>query len=277
MLRKIATSALVSVLWKCFALLTVFILVPPPIVAKECGNVSGSDTPTKTIRRTAPLIPGSNLIVTNPVGSIQLSGWEREQIIVEARIEGEKPDSVEIDFKKVNAGIEVVIKNISTRRLLGLMPPKKVKCDLIISVPRQILIRVKAINGQIKISDINGSTKCETVNGGIQMLNIFGDIDASTVNGSISLSKANLRPRIVIRRPPGQPPPPPPHTATIKLETVNGTIQMDEVVGGIVANTIHGAIRANMLFGLGKDINLESLFMVLSGQICCLVWGRIST
>src|SRR5258708_1450312 len=64
-----------------------------------------------------------------------------------------------------------------------------VKMDFQVQVPRDIDIKIKAVNeGHVAVHDINGSFVVRNVNGDIQIRNIAGSGTARTVNGPVKVS-----------------------------------------------------------------------------------------
>jgi len=57
-----------------------------------------------------------------------------------------------------------------------------------ILVPRSSDVRLKAHNGGISISSVDGNLEFETTNGGVSLNNISGDVKGRTVNGGVNVS-----------------------------------------------------------------------------------------
>jgi DUF4097 and DUF4098 domain-containing protein YvlB len=206
--------------------------------------------------RVESLRPRSRLAVTNTHGNVQIRGWNRDQVDINANIEGEAADKIAVEVNKTAGGIEIIVKNNASRRLFGILPPKAAKCDLSLSVPRHILANVMATDGAIDIAGIEGQVKCEATNGEIKLLNILGEVDAKTVNGGISITK--LAPCIW----PGQPGgtnEPPKIFAGFNGESENGSIHMEDVLGNIKATTIYGQIMAKRMDARDGAISFETV------------------
>lgn len=265
MLKEFISCSLFSVIWKPCVLLAALFFASPCTGAVRCPNIHVINVSEKSIieqvgqkkvfRRVEPFRAGSGLTLTNPYGSVRISGWGRQQISVEADIESETSNDVTVDLRWLRNNLEVSVRNGTSRRLFGLLPQKRIKCDLVISIPNQVSAKVNTVNGNIEIENISGSVISETVNGSVQLKNITGEIEARTINGSVSLARLNFKAVMDSERgglAPNQ-------FKGIKIETVNGHILAEEINGGIKASTTHGKIIAKKLDGQGTDISIESI------------------
>ena len=208
-------------------------------------------------RKLETFAPGSNLIIYNPHGSIHIQGWDEGRLSVQAHRDGKPVDDAFVEIKRLADGIEVNLRHHASRRFLGnlfgLLPPKKIECDLTISAPRRVAADISAVNGSIDIFGLDGLVKCETVNGRIQLQNIAGQVEAKTINGSIAA--VGIMPTLWERHNRASPN----RLAGLRAESINGSIQLERLVGGARANTTHGHIGAKQLDGQGQPINLESI------------------
>jgi DUF4097 and DUF4098 domain-containing protein YvlB len=199
---------------------------------------------------------GSAISVKNPLGAIEIRGWDREQLLVQLSAVGEfAPDRV-MDVNIIPGGAEVVVKDTS-RRLFGLLPPAKVKFDLIISVPSKAKVDAKALNGDVSISKIEGEAMCKTVNGKIQIENIVGKVQTETISGSITI--VGLTP---VRQSPDSGRannPPIPTVEGLIAKSVNGGITLEEIIGSVEASTIHGNIAAKRVRLLGHESSIGTI------------------
>jgi hypothetical protein len=218
---------------------------------------------TKIVRRVEPLRFGSTLVVKNPVGSIEMRGWDRQQLHVQASALGESDSAPILEVNRTPNGAEVIVKDISRRRFLGLLPPKMTGCDLIINLPKRVLADVKTINGAIAVSLLDGSLKCETINGRIYIERVLGRIEAKSVSGAIAMSRLapgtwpmrqNVEPGRDLQ---GRPPP----TAFdgLIVKSVNGSIALEDVMGDAQVSTIHGKIEARRFRVRGGETSFETI------------------
>ncbi|MDR2562126.1 MAG: hypothetical protein LBC63_10205 [Holophagales bacterium] len=205
------------------------------------------------VRKVEPFVFGSTLVIKNPIGSIVLRGWDREQLHVQATASGE-PDSAPIlEINKTASGAEVVVKDLSKRRFFGLLPPKIVGCDLVISLPRKILADAKATNGTIAAYALDGSLKCETVNGRIQIERVLGRVETKTVSGAIAIA------RLAPSHDQEQGRPPMAVFEGLVANSVNGSIALEDIISDAEVSTIHGKIEARRIHVRGGETSFETI------------------
>lgn len=109
---------------------------------------------------------------------------------------------------------------------------------------------ISTVNGNIEISEVNGSVKAETVNGDLDTSNLTANVDLETVNGGIKanfdklggdqrVSAEAVNGKIVLQLPANA-------SARINAETVNGSIDADdfglEPEKGFVGRDLDGTI-----------------------------------
>ena len=204
------------------------------------------------VRKVEPFVFGSTLVVKNPIGSIVLRGWDREQLQVQAEAIGESDSTPILEINKTANGAEVIVKDLSRRRFFGLLPPKIVGCDLVISLPRKVLADAKATNGTIAAYALDGSLKCETVNGRIQIERVLGRVEAKTVSGAIAIARlAPSRDQELQGRPPV--------FEGLVANSVNGSIALEDIIGDAEVSTIHGKIEARRIHVRGGETSFETI------------------
>jgi hypothetical protein len=202
------------------------------------------------------LAPRSGLNVTNILGNVYIRSWNRDQIEINAHIEGDAADKIAIEVNQLAGGLEIIVKNNAPRRLFGILPPKTAKCDLRLSVPRPVLANVKTVDGTIDIEGIEGKAKCEAINGGIKLLNISGEVDAKTINGWISITK--LTPCIWLERTDGRREQAKTF-AGFSGESENGTVLLKDILGSVKVNTIYGQIQSERVDARDGTISFETI------------------
>lgn len=130
--------------------------------------------------------PGAILDVFNKMGSIAITGWDRdyvEVVAIKQSMLGLFLDEVAID---IQGGDRLVVSsnNSSARsRIVGI--------EYQIYVPEGMLvIQADNSNGSINIENVSGNLKAKTSRGSIKIHNVSGDVDAETVTGTIEIMEA---------------------------------------------------------------------------------------
>jgi DUF4097 and DUF4098 domain-containing protein YvlB len=114
--------------------------------------------------------------------------------------------------------------------MVGRRKPQ-VTVEYTLTVPDQIDLDLKTVNGGINVWDVEGYVAVHTTNGRIEVEDVLGTVKASTVNGSIEAELAELGYRDEVR-----------------LKTVNGAIVAyfpDDLHADVEAGTVNGSIRTD--------------------------------
>ena len=122
-------------------------------------------------------------------GGISIKGWERNEVLVRAKIETRAPTQAEADSLAQQVRIETAALNIHAEG-----PETRDNYQWYVSyeifVPRQTDLALTANNGGISISDVAGKMNFKTMNGGVSLHRIGGAVTGSTTNGGVSIELA---------------------------------------------------------------------------------------
>ena len=122
-------------------------------------------------------------------GGISVKGWERNEILVRAKIESRAPTQAEADSLAQQVRIETSALNI---RAEG--PESRDDYQWYVSyeifVPRRSDLSLQAHNGGISISDVSGKIGFKTMNGGVTLKRVGGAVSGSTTNGGVHVELA---------------------------------------------------------------------------------------
>jgi len=111
-------------------------------------------------------------------GGISIKGWERNEILVRAKIETRAPTQAEADQLGQQVRIETGALNI---RAEGPAPRDDYQwyVSYEIFVPRRSDLSLQAHNGGISITDVNGRIDFKTLNGGVNLVRVGGNVQAA--------------------------------------------------------------------------------------------------
>jgi len=119
-------------------------------------------------------------------GGVSIKGWERNDILMRAKIETRAPTQAEADSLAQQVRIETVALNIHAEG-----PESRDKYQWYVSyeifVPRRSDLSLTANNGGISISDVAGKINFKTMNGGVSLRRVGGAVEGSTMNGGVSV------------------------------------------------------------------------------------------
>jgi hypothetical protein len=129
--------------------------------------------------------PGSN-------GGVTVSGWDRTDMLVRARIE------TAADSDPEARAIAPQIRIASGGGSIEAAGPQtdshhQWTVSYEIFAPRQSDILAKAHNGGIKISDLRGNIEFQTENGGVVLARLSGQVHGHTINGGLTVELAGNR------------------------------------------------------------------------------------
>lgn len=117
-------------------------------------------------------------------GGISIKGWDKNEILVRARVETRAPSQNEADVLAQQVRIETAALNIH-----AVGPDHRDDYQWYVSfeifVPRRSDLSLKAHNGGISISDVNGRIEFSTMNGGISLSRVGGAVRGNTTNGGL--------------------------------------------------------------------------------------------
>jgi len=125
-------------------------------------------------------------------GGISIKGWDRNEILVRAKVESRAPTQAEADSLAQQVRIETAALNIHAEG-----PESRDDYQWYVSfevyVPRRSDLSLQAHNGGITISDVTGKIGFKTMNGGVSLRRVGGAVSGSTTNGGVHVELAGAR------------------------------------------------------------------------------------
>jgi len=125
-------------------------------------------------------------------GGISVKGWERNDLLVRAKIETRASTQSEADSLAQQVRIETVGLKIHAEG-----PESRDNYQWYVSyeifVPRNSDLSLTAHNGGISINDVAGRMNFRTTNGGVSLRRVGGAVNGSTTNGGVTVELAGAR------------------------------------------------------------------------------------
>lgn len=209
-------------------------LVIPAMPAR--GSDHGGQL-TEEFHQTYPLAAGGRVELENVNGAVHITGWDRNEVKVDAvkyAYTKERLDEAKI---KVDAGSSSVSIRTEyphhdlTFNGWGHNDPASVEYTL--TVPKSArLDEIELVNGGLEIRSVSGEVHASSVNGSVQVRDVEGRSEISTVNGRLEAEFARL-------------------TESVELSSVNGSVSVtlpSDAKAEIEASTVSGHISND--FGL---------------------------
>jgi DUF4097 and DUF4098 domain-containing protein YvlB len=141
------------------------------------------------MRRTTFALPAGRLTVDTTNGGIDVTGEDRSDVALEARVQAWAPsDSAASDLLR-----QIVIDTTSGDvRDHGPHPSffghTGYSIDYRLHVPRHLSADLHTMNGGIDLARLDGPIRFHTTNGGVNLDELSGDVEGSTVNGGLGIT-----------------------------------------------------------------------------------------
>lgn len=197
-----------------------------------------------------PARMGTLKLDASPNGGISVEGWDRDEILLRARVSVRSRKSGAA--REIASQIEIVTDN---HKIYADGPKQRKHQNWSVSyrliVPRTSDLSLSTTNGGISISDVRGSIRFDATNGGIHLSNVSGDVSGETTNGSLNIELAgdtwegdgldvvttNGAVRLEV---------PSDYSANLETSTTNGRVHFDFPV------TVKGSISRHVSAVLGE-------------------------
>ena len=167
-LRAIALSALlVAVIWA----------VPSFAISKE-------------FNQSYALQAGGSLELQNVNGTVDVQGWDRNEVEVHAVKTAKHKES---DLERVSIEVDAKPDVVSITTRYPQNEGVEVAVDYTIHVPHGARVEhIGTVNGTLRIAGVDSVEDLHTVNGNIEVFEAGGSIHAHTINGNVRLELARL-------------------------------------------------------------------------------------
>ncbi len=204
------------------------------------GSWWGHQEKVCEVRTTTIKLGGQRLGVKSENGGIEVSGEDRSDVQVEARVEAWA--SSESDAKDI---LKKVTINTSGDNIRDDGPHhwgnSGYGVSYTIRVPRRLAVDLRTENGGIDIAHLDGEIRFDTTNGGVGLDDLAGDVHGSTVNGGldITLSGKSWNGR------------------GLNAETTNGGVNLkipEHYSAHLETGTVNGGISLNFPITIQGDI-----------------------
>jgi hypothetical protein len=201
------------------------------LLALCAGSLTASTigTPRSEFRARYSLQANGRVVVQNLYGDVEITAWDRDEVLVLATKHSTDPRRMEDAQIVVDSSSELV--SIHTQ-YTGSDAENPASVEYHIMVPRRAnLEQVRLINGGLSISGVAGPVKASSVNGSIRAERLEGEAELSTVNGKLDAGFHRLS-----------------RCKAISLKSVNGPIHVSLPAGAgatVTAQNLSGGIDAD--------------------------------
>ncbi len=208
------------------------------LLGVACLALPGFANTDQVFVKTYPLAAGGNFTLDNVNGSVQVEGWDRDEVEVRA-VKTARADAGDLDSVQIEVENDASDVAVHTRYPVG--EGGEVAVEYRIHVPyRALLGAVGTVNGSVCVHGVQGGGELRSVNGNVEVTDSSGRFSAKTTNGDLRLELRHLQD--------GQP---------MSLETVNGS-----VVLGLPSNARANLEVQNMNGDFYSEVPVTSTHML---------------
>ena len=154
-----------------------------------CSNSNWNNDENTSVRdlREMTLPSSSDVNVDgNRNGGVSVKGEDRSDVLVRACVQAWA--KTEDEAKAIAAGVKINTSQTINAENSG--EEKNWSVSYEIRVPRNTNLNIKAHNGGISISEVNGTMTFETTNGGVSLSGLSGSVKGRTTNGGVNVKLA---------------------------------------------------------------------------------------
>lgn len=204
----------------------------------------------ETVEKSFPVRPRSNVSVSTVNGRVTVRAWNESRVVVRAekQVNSRDEDAArkvlrELRVDMQQTGDQLTINTIQPKKesgfgiwdfLLGTEVDSQVRYEL--SVPREMNVSLRTVNGSINLGGVTGQLEVDTTNGRIEITQCAGSLNASTTNGGVHAEFTHVTPGKGIR-----------------IETTNGRIEIAlpaSLAADVDAGTTNGKIESDLTLAL---------------------------
>lgn len=189
-----------------------------------------------------PLSSGGSFLLENVNGSVQVEGWDRDEVEVSA-VKTSGTDTR--DLEQVRIEVESIPGQVAVHTLYPNGQGADVAVEYRVHVPYRVLLgSVETVNGSVVVRGVEGSGDLRSVNGNVEVLNSSGRFNAKTTNGNLHLELRRLL-----------------DGGPMNIETVNGSVVLGLPSDG------HANVKVLSMNGdLTSDLPLTSTARTLAAH-----------
>ncbi|NIA12737.1 MAG: DUF4097 family beta strand repeat protein [Nitrospiraceae bacterium] len=170
--------------------------------------------------------PGGTVFIKNVAGSVDVRGWARPEVHVEAK------------YSSGVSHIDMTASSPSMTKIV-VVPARfswrNANCKLIVHVPRECSLEVEAVSANVNVQEVAGALDLEAVSGDIDAVGNAESFKVQTVSGNIEL-RGDAR--------------------DVRTKSVSGDIDIIGAMGRLEARTASGNIEVE---GMIDEASLRSI------------------
>jgi DUF4097 and DUF4098 domain-containing protein YvlB len=146
---------------------------------------------TREFNQSYPLQPGGSFELLNVNGTVEVQGWDRNEIEVHAVKTAKQRES---DLERVTIEVDAKPNVVSITTRYPQNEGVEVAVEYTVHVPHGARVEhIGTVNGTLRVSGVATVEDLHTVNGNIEVFEAGGSIHAHTTNGNVHLELAHVQ------------------------------------------------------------------------------------
>jgi hypothetical protein len=146
---------------------------------------------SKEFNQSYPLQPGGSFELQNVNGTVDVQGWDRNEIEVHAVKTAKHKES---DLERVSIEVHARPDAVSIATRYPQNEGVEVAVEYTVHVPRGARVEhIGTVNGTLRIAGVENVEDLHTVNGNIEVFEAGGSVHARTTNGNVHLELARVQ------------------------------------------------------------------------------------
>ncbi len=146
---------------------------------------------SKDFNQSYPLQPGGTFELQNVNGTVEVQGWDRDEVEIHAVKTAKQRES---DLDRVSIEVNARLDAISVATRYPQNEGVEVAVEYIVHVPHFAhLEHLATVNGTLRVAGVDTVEDLHTVNGNIEVFEAGGSVHAHTTNGNVHLELTRLR------------------------------------------------------------------------------------
>src|SRR5216683_150323 len=169
---------------RAFCLASFLALILSAVFAVPCFAIS------KEFNQSYPLQPGGSFELQNVNGTVDVQGWDRNEIEVHAIKTAKQKEA---DLERVAIDVDAKPDAVSIITRYPQNEGVEVAVEYTIHVPHGARVEhIGTVNGTLRVAGVETVEDLHTVNGNIEVFEAGGAVHAHTTNGNVHLEMAHL-------------------------------------------------------------------------------------
>lgn len=230
----------------CVFLLLFFGAFPIACHAQNAGQDSDADTDSNStvisgsheVHKNFNVEKGQRLSIDLKTGgSISITAWEKNEVNVDATLDGNDWEDVLVKFEKNSSGVEIYSKYKYHH------DNENGNSHFDIKVPVKFDVDINTMGGELVIDGVDGKITGKTMGGGLTLSQLKGYLDLSTMGGNISLTGSEV---------------------DGKVHTMGGEVNFENVTGDVKGSSMGGKVTMKNVTrkdskSTGDEVDISSM------------------